>query len=43
MENADVIIVDIMGDEAHLEDELNQILGQNGRTIIPTHYSFEGN
>lgn len=44
MENADVIITDIMGDEAHpLKDELNQIWEHKGRTIIPTHYSFEGN
>jgi len=44
MENADVIIVDIMGEESHpLKDELNQIRELKGRTIIPTHYSFEGN
>jgi L-ascorbate metabolism protein UlaG (beta-lactamase superfamily) len=43
MENADVIIVDIMGDAAHpLQDELNQLLERNVRTIIPTHYSFDG-
>jgi len=43
MENADVIIVDIMGDAAHpLKDELNQSLEGNVRTIIPTHYSFDG-
>ena len=41
MENADVIIVDIMGDAAHpLKDELDQLLERNVRTIIPTHYSF---
>ena len=43
MENADVIIVDIMGDTAHpLKDELNQLLERNVRTIIPTHYSYDG-
>lgn len=43
MENADVIIVDIMGDAAHpLKDELDQLLERNVRTIIPTHYSFDG-
>ena len=42
MENADVIIVDVMGDTAHpLKDEMNQLLERNVRTIIPTHYSFE--
>ena len=44
MENADVMIVDIMGDAQHpLTDELNQLLERNVRTIIPTHYSFDGN
>ena len=43
MENADVIIVDIMGDAAHpLKDELDQLLERNVRTILPTHYSFDG-
>jgi L-ascorbate metabolism protein UlaG (beta-lactamase superfamily) len=43
MQNADVIIVDIMGDAAHpLQDEWNQLLERNVRTIIPTHYSFDG-
>ena len=43
MEDADVIIVDIMGDAAHpLKDELDQLLERNVRTIIPTHYSFDG-
>ena len=43
MENADVTIVDIMGEESHpIKDELNQILEHHGRTIIPTHYSYEG-
>ncbi len=43
MRNADVIILDVMGDEAHpLKEELAQLLELNTRTIIPTHYSFEG-
>jgi L-ascorbate metabolism protein UlaG (beta-lactamase superfamily) len=43
MENADVVIMDIMGDAAHpLTDELNQLVALHVRTIIPTHYSFEG-
>jgi L-ascorbate metabolism protein UlaG (beta-lactamase superfamily) len=43
MENADVIIVDIMGDVQHpLKEELDQLLERNVRTIIPGHYSFEG-
>jgi len=41
MENADVIIVDVMGDTAHpLKDEMDQLLERNVRTIIPSHYSF---
>jgi L-ascorbate metabolism protein UlaG (beta-lactamase superfamily) len=44
MENADVVIVDIMGDDAHpLVEELNQLLELKARTIIPTHYSFNEN
>ena len=44
MEEADVTILDIMGDAAHpLVDELNQLLELKARTIIPTHYSFEEN
>ncbi|HLF29013.1 MAG TPA: MBL fold metallo-hydrolase [Anaerolineae bacterium] len=43
LKNADVVIVDIMGDAAHpITDELEQLLERNVRTIIPTHYSFEG-
>lgn len=41
MENADVIIVDIMGDVQHpLKEEMDQLLELSVRTIIPTHYSF---
>ena len=44
MENADVVVMDAMGDEAHpLKDELDQLVGLKVRTIIPTHYSFEDN
>lgn len=43
MENADVIIVDIMGDAQHpLTGELNQLPERNVRPIIPTHYSING-
>jgi L-ascorbate metabolism protein UlaG (beta-lactamase superfamily) len=43
MENADVVVLDIMGDAAHpLKDELDQLRERNARTIIPTHYSFDG-
>ena len=42
MKNADVVIMDIMGDTAHpLKDELAQLLELNVRTIIPTHYSLD--
>lgn len=42
MEKADVILVDIMGDNAHpLKEEIDQLLERGVRTIIPTHYSFD--
>jgi len=44
MENADVVVMDAMGDEAHpLKDELDQLVGLKVRTIIPTHYTIEDN
>jgi len=44
MENADVVIMDIMGDAAHpLKEELDQLLELDVRIIIPTHYRFDEN
>jgi L-ascorbate metabolism protein UlaG (beta-lactamase superfamily) len=42
LEDADVVIMDIMGDSAHpLQGELDQLLELHVRTIIPTHYSLD--
>jgi L-ascorbate metabolism protein UlaG (beta-lactamase superfamily) len=42
MENADVIILDIHGDEAHpLDEQIAQMSEVNARTVIPSHYSCE--
>jgi L-ascorbate metabolism protein UlaG (beta-lactamase superfamily) len=41
LQDADVVIMDIMGDTAHpLQEELDQLISLNVRTIIPTHYSL---
>ena len=43
LRDADVVVLDVMGDEAHpAQDEITQMLGLGVRTMIPAHYSFDG-
>lgn len=40
--NADVVVLDCAGDDAHpLKEQIDQLLALHVRTIIPGHYSFE--